>query len=53
MKYIFWIEVEDGAGGINRVEWCNLTQRTAKMMYNLTDTNCHEHNVKRYGWGEQ
>lgn len=50
---MFWIEVEDGAGGINRVEWCNLTKRTAIMMYNLTRNDCRTDEVKRYGWGEQ
>lgn len=53
MKYTFWIEVEDGAGGINCIEWRNLTKHTAVMMYNATARNCRTNEVKRYGWGVQ
>ena len=52
-KFKFWIEVEDGAGGTNVVEWCNLTKRTAKIMYSQTLTYCRTDSVKRYGWEEQ
>ena len=52
-KYKFWIELENGAGGVDVVEWTNLTERTAKMMYNATRKNCRTNEVKRYGWEKQ
>ena len=52
-KYVFWIEVEDGAGGINEVRWSNLTKRQAQSMYKATDEKLRSDNVKTYGWEEQ
>ena len=54
-KYVFYIEVENGAGGVDVVEWTNLTERTAKMMYNATRKNCHYlHNpLHSFGWEKQ
>lgn len=53
VKYVFWIEVEDGAGGINEVRWSNLTKRQAQSMYKATDEKLRSDNVKTYGWEEQ
>ena len=57
MKYVFWVEVENDAESspspTTIVEWRNLTERTAKMMYNATARNCRTNEVKRYGWEEQ
>lgn len=55
MKYKFWIEVDNGAGGSNLIEWVNLTQRTAKMMYNATAGNSRylDSDLMGYGWEVQ
>ena len=54
-KYKFWIELENGAGEVDVVEWTNLTERTAKMMYNATRKNCHYlyNPLHSFGWEKQ
>ena len=49
-KYKFYLEING-----EQVEWTNLTQRTAKMMYNTTLNNCRmrrEYNLN-FGWEVQ
>lgn len=55
VKYMFYIEVENGAGGIDVIEWTGLTKHTAVIMYNATTKNCHYlHNpLHGYGWRVQ
>ena len=49
-KYRFYVEING-----ELVEWTNLTERTAKMMYNTTYKNCRmlrEHDLN-FGWEKQ
>lgn len=48
VKYVFWIETEDG----QEVRWSNLTKTQATRMHAMTDANLPL-NIKRYGWEEQ
>lgn len=52
-KYTFFIEIQDGAGGLNRIEWTDLTERTAKTMYNTTIRSCHTWQLNSHGWAVQ
>ena len=47
MRWVFWIELEDG----QLLRWPHLTQHQAKCMYKWTSEITPD-NVKRYGWEE-
>ena len=49
-KYRFYVEING-----ELVEWTNLTERTAKMVYNATLKNCHYLHtpLHSFGWEKQ
>lgn len=46
-KYLFYLETDGG----ERIEWRNLSQRAAVMLYNMTYKS--NQNLKCFGWEEQ
>lgn len=48
-RYVFWIEVLDGVGGLNLTEWRGLTKTQAERMHKATENHLPD-NVKAYGW---
>lgn len=49
--YVFYMIVEDGAGGLNELTWTHLTKTEAMQMYKRTQDHMRDP-VKEYGWKE-